>query len=97
MHETRPAYEYADASFCQSCLIFMLNWTIDHGTMSIKIRDGHTVVMSIFLGEAMELAGRRQVMKHVAECDRSLWLHDWQQEKQEAEAAVIADILAGNS
>lgn len=32
---------------------------------------------SIFLGEAMESAGREAVMNHVAEIDRSPWIRSW--------------------
>jgi hypothetical protein len=72
-----------------------LSWTVEPGTMIIKIMDDSDVVMRIFIGEAMELAGRHQVMTHVSECDRSLWLADWQQEKQEAETDKIVDRLQG--
>ena len=40
-------------------------------------------VMSIFLGEAMEAAGRDLVMKHVRECDRSPWLHSWRVQRDQ--------------
>ena len=40
-------------------------------------------VMSFFLGEAMESAGYRAVMEHVRECNNSLWLRKWQDERNE--------------
>ena len=39
--------------------------------MLIEIKKDGVRLFSIFLGEAMESAGRRAVMKHVKECDRS--------------------------
>lgn len=32
---------------------------------------------SIFLGEAIESAGREAVMNHIAEIDRSPWIRSW--------------------
>ncbi len=32
---------------------------------------------SIFVGEAMESAGREAVMQHIAEIDRSPWIRSW--------------------
>ncbi len=32
---------------------------------------------SIFLGEAMETAGREAVMQHIEEIDRSPWIRAW--------------------
>ena len=31
----------------------------------------------IFLGEAMESAGREAVMRHIAEIERSPWIRSW--------------------
>jgi len=36
--------------------------------------------MRIFIGEAMECAGRKEVMRHVKECDRSPWLRSWKED-----------------
>jgi len=36
--------------------------------------------MRIFVGEAMECAGRKAVMQHVKECDRSPWLPRWKED-----------------
>ena len=57
--------------------------------MSMVIYHWGQPVMSIFLGEAMESAGRNNVLKHVVECDNSYWLKQWQQEKN----AVIMEAL----
>ena len=32
---------------------------------------------TIFLGEAMESAGREAVMQHIAEIERSPWIRSW--------------------
>ena len=37
-------------------------------------------VARIFLGEAIESAGREAVMNHIAEIDRSPWIRSWQAE-----------------
>jgi len=36
--------------------------------------------MRIFVGEIMESAGRKGVMQHVKECDRSPWLPRWKED-----------------
>lgn len=43
---------------------------------------GDDPVMTLFIGEAMENAGRKHVMKHVAECDKSPWLPNWNPAKK---------------
>lgn len=53
------------------------SWTIDPGTDIIKISYKGVVIMRIYLGEAMETAGRKIIMDHVRECDRSPWLPHW--------------------
>lgn len=45
--------------------------------MILVIKHNDKEVMRIFLGEAMETAGRMRVMRHVKECDRTLWLSRW--------------------
>ena len=47
--------------------------------LEIKVRNTGQVLMRIFLGEAMEAAGREAVMAHVAECDQSPWITSWHQ------------------
>ena len=34
-------------------------------------------VLRMFIGEAMELAGRNNVMRHIAECEKSPWITTW--------------------
>jgi len=59
-----------------------LTWTIaEDDPMILEIKDQTTkqVLMRIFLGEAMEAAGKEAVMAHVAECNRSMWITSWHQ------------------
>lgn len=46
-------------------------------------------IMSLFLGEAMESAGRKAIMKHVRECDRSHWLSKWHDDKMDQEIDIL--------
>jgi hypothetical protein len=46
-------------------------WGMSEQKMCIDIKDGDKILFSIFIGEAMENAGRNNVMKHVRECDNS--------------------------
>lgn len=71
-----------------------LSWSVEPGTMHIKIKDSGVEVMRIFIGEAIELAGRKNVMEHVDACDHSPWLKDWQRDRLEAESDKIVDKLA---
>lgn len=48
-----------------------------HDPMIIEIMHHGHVVMHFFMGEGMEGAGRKRVMAHVRECDRSPWLKEW--------------------
>jgi hypothetical protein len=53
-------------------------WDLDpNDKMIIVIKKNGTRVMSLFLGEAMESAGRKNILKHVKECDNSPWLRCW--------------------
>lgn len=53
-------------------------WDNDNDNpMRINITCNGGVVMHFFLGEAMENAGRNEVMSHVRECDSSPWLGVW--------------------
>ena len=57
-------------------------WDMDPADpMGIEIYHRGHLIMSIFLGEAMEAAGRELVMKHVKECDSSPWLHSWREQR----------------
>lgn len=53
------------------------SWTIEPGSMIINIKYRGQKLFNIFLGEAMETAGRKAIMAHVRECDRTPWLHHW--------------------
>lgn len=56
------------------------SWTLDDSDpMIIVIKHYGSTVMRIFLGEAMESAGRARVMSHVRECDRTPWLKQWRE------------------
>ena len=69
------------------------SWTMDeHDKMIIVIKHNGHRIMSLFLGEAMESAGRKNIMKHVKECDRTPWLHKWHEEAMES----TVEILKGN-
>jgi hypothetical protein len=43
----------------------------------------------MFLGEAIESAGRENIMKHVRECDRSPWLHKWNESAMDEEVRIL--------
>jgi len=53
------------------------SWNIEPGSMTIEIKYRGEKLFSLFLGEAMETAGRKAVMAYVKECDNSPWLHHW--------------------
>lgn len=57
--------------------------------MTIDIKYDGQRVMSLFMGEAMELAGRKRVMQHVAECDRTPWLRKWHDDAADMVAEKI--------
>jgi hypothetical protein len=55
----------------------LLSWDIEPGTLSLKISYNGRVAFSLFLGEAMEAAGREAVMEHIKEIERSTWIKGW--------------------
>lgn len=66
------------------------SWEQDYNDpMIIVIRYMGQPVMRFFLGEAMEGAGRKRIMAHVAECDRSPWITSW----HNGHPSDIVDIL----
>ena len=68
------------------------SWDMDEkNPMIIVIKKDGVKLFSIFLGEAMESAGRRAVMKHVKECDNSPWIHKWHKSAMEE----VVEILKG--
>ena len=60
--------------------------------MMIEIKKNGVKIFSIFMGEAMESAGRRAVMKHVRVCDETPWLKKWHMDAMEE----VVEILKGN-
>lgn len=55
-----------------------LSWGMDEkDPMKIVIMYNGVRAFSISLHEAIESAGRKNIMKHVAECDRTPWLKNW--------------------
>ena len=68
-------------------------WDVDpENKMSVVVKLNGTVVIHFFLGEAMECAGRKNILNHVKECDNSSWLKEWQAERSD----VIIDVIKGN-
>lgn len=67
-----------------------LSWTVsEKDPMIVEIRYNGVRAMSFFLGEAMESAGRKEIMKHVRECDKSPWLTKWHDDKMDQEVAIL--------
>ncbi len=60
-------------------------WTIspDDPMLILVMHQGKTV-MRIGMHEAVESSSRTQILKHIAECDRTPWLKQWQKEKHES-------------
>jgi hypothetical protein len=48
--------------------------------MIILFKHNSKVVQRVFLGEAMEMAGKTAVMKHVNACNNTPWLITWHDE-----------------
>ncbi len=68
------------------------SWDMDDkNPMVIVIKKDGVRILSIFVGEAMESAGRRAIMKHVKECDNSPWIHSWHKSAMEE----VVEILKG--
>ena len=66
------------------------SWEIDPADrMMIRIKHRGARLFSIFLGEAMESAGRKNIMAHVKECDRSPWLNKWTDEVMDEEVRIL--------
>jgi len=67
-----------------------LSWTIGNpDDMRMVIQYQGRPVMSISMHEAIESCSRKKVLNHVKECDRSLWLERWNNEKH----TELIDIL----
>ena len=61
--------------------------------MNIVIYHWSKPVMSIFLGEALESSSRKEIIKHIIECDNTPWLERWQKEKKDMEYSGVVNIL----
>jgi len=58
-----------------------LSWDIERGSTSIKILYKNEEVMSLYIGEAMEIAGRESIMKIIEEINRTPWIRNWHEKK----------------
>ena len=56
-----------------------MSWNMDG--MDVKIIDSGELVMTIFLGEAIEGATREDVEKHIKEIERCGYIRKWQKDK----------------
>jgi hypothetical protein len=54
----------------------------------IIMYDGHRI-MELSIHEAMEFAGRKNIMAHVRECDRTPWLSRWTEEAMDDVVEVL--------
>ena len=64
--------------------MYEYSWELDpNDPMKMKIKHNGKTVMSVFVGEIIESAGRHNVMDHVLGCDKSEWLSQWQKEREE--------------
>jgi hypothetical protein len=61
--------------------------------MSIVIYHWSKPVMCFSLHEALESSSRRQIIKHIIECDNTPWLTKWQKEKKDMEYENVVSIL----
>jgi hypothetical protein len=61
--------------------------------MIIEIKKDGVKIFSIFIGEAMESAGRRAIMKHVKVCDNTPWLKKWHMDAMEE----VVEVLKGET
>lgn len=80
--------------------MYEYSWELDPtDPMKLVIKHNGQKVMGIFLGEAIEGAGYRNVMTHVAACNRSDWLIKWQAERAEMRKEnnqVLMDLIKGS-
>lgn len=53
-------------------------WDLDKtDPMIVVVSYNGKQVLRLFLGEAMESAGRTRIMRHIKECDKTPWLRKW--------------------
>jgi len=58
------------------------SWDLDENDpMIINVFHNGKKVMCLFIGEAMESAGREAIMEHVRVCDSTPWLKNWHRQK----------------
>ena len=66
-------------------------WEIEQ-PMLITIRDANKAeIMRISICEIIESSSRKDVFRHIAECDRTPWLTRWNNEKHEELIEVLKD------
>ena len=64
--------------------MYEYSWTLDpNDPMRLLVKHNGQKIMSIFVGEIIESAGRHNVMDHVLVCDNTPWLTEWQKEREE--------------
>jgi len=69
-----------------------LSWDINpNDKMIIDIKYDGKKVMGISLHEAIESSSRKQVLRHIKECDNTPWLKNWHEEAMDQ----VVDILKG--
>lgn len=66
------------------------SWDIDE-PMFVSIKCNGVKVLKISICEVIESCKRRDVMRHVRECDRTPWLTNWGADDE------IVDILKGTT
>jgi hypothetical protein len=59
------------------------SWNIEGGSPFIQIMYNGEEVMNIFIGEAIEIAGREVVMKHIQEIERTPWIRNWHYDRSD--------------
>lgn len=55
----------------------LLSWNIEKDSMIVEIKYSGKTIMSFFLGEALEVVGRKEIMKHIKEIENTPWIYSW--------------------
>lgn len=58
-----------------------LSWSIKQGSTNLKILYEGKEIMSLYLGEAIETAGREVVTKIIEEIERTPWIKAWHEKE----------------
>lgn len=67
------------------------SWGMDENKpMTIVIKKDGRRLFSIYVGEVMESVGRKEIMKHVRECDRTPWLKKWHDDAMEEVVEILS-------